>query len=491
MNVKTILSTLAIVGLLAGTSCTPDPDQEAQADQDQAMGVATTEAAQTQTISPPLEKVQLAFHDFEVNASEESTLTLENGTQITVPQGALVDANQQAVSGKVDIRYREFHDVVDVLLSGIPMGYDSAGESHILQTAGMMEIRASQNGSPVFIAEGKEIQVDMTSFKDDEGYNVYQFDEGENNWSFMRTSQAQQVPSSTEGFGPNADVALDKALEEDRKLAEQALPAEPFEPKRLAPDAIPFDFDVDYSRFPALAPYKELTWQYANMEEKDCINPETSEWVFGEVWSSATVQEHPRKKGIFYFTLRNTDKEAKILVTPVVEDENYEATMAVFEKIKQQQQARRQRILEARKRIQRQMAAAERHARISRAFFINSFGIYNIDRIWNQSQVMVKADFGFDQFSLPISSNDIEQVYLLMPEANSVIPISRTKWKQFRYDPRTANMVLAFLPGNEVALFSNEDFIEQKPSGEFVFQMRETQQTIDSPADLRNLLAGV
>lgn len=490
MNVKTILSTLAIVGMLAATSCIPDPDQDSQTNQDQFSGTATLDAEPPQTISPPLEKVQIAFEDFEVNASQANTLTLDNGTAITIPEGVLVDENQQAITGKVEISYREFHDAADVLLSGIPMGYDSAGESHVLQTAGMMEIRASQNGSPVFIAQGKEIEVDMTSLKEDAGYNLYQFDESQNNWSYMRTSQAEQVPSSTEGFGPASDATLDAAMAEDRRLAKQDIPAEPFEPKRLAPDAIPFDFDVDYSQFPALAPYQELTWQYANIEEKDCINPETSEWVFGEVWSSATVQEHPRKKGIFYFTLRNAEKEAKILVTPVVEEENYEATMAVFAEIKRQQEERRQRILDARKRVQKQMAAAKRQARISRAFNINSFGIFNIDRIWNQPQVMVQADFGFDQFSVDISSSDIEQVYLVMPNDNAVIPVPKYKWKQFRYAPSTSNMILAFLPGNEVAVFNNDDFVAQQPKGKFVFQMRQTNQTIDSPSDLRNLLAG-
>ena len=226
---------------------------------------------------------------------------------------------------------------------------------------------------------------------------------------------------------------MDAELQEAIELASEEIPADPFQPQTLAPDAIPFDFDADYSRFPALAPYKDLTWQYANIEEKDCLNPETNEWIFGEVWSSATVQEHPRKKGIFYFTLRNAKKKAKILVTPVVEEGNYESTLAIYEAIKRKQKERRLRILEARRKVQE---AQERQRRISRAFAVNSLGIYNIDKIWDQPQLMVMADFRFDQFSGDVSQEDVAQVYLIMPEENAVVPILNTSGIASNIRPR-------------------------------------------------------
>ncbi|NJN77433.1 MAG: hypothetical protein HC803_03155 [Saprospiraceae bacterium] len=67
------------------------------------------------------------------------------------------------MKGKVDISYREFHDAAAIIASGIPMT-NSEGDKY-METAGMFEINGSQNGQEVGIADDKEIEVKMGSFR--------------------------------------------------------------------------------------------------------------------------------------------------------------------------------------------------------------------------------------------------------------------------------------------------------------------------------------
>jgi hypothetical protein len=412
MNLKQLTGALVAISLLS--ACAPDSSPEStQWDSSTAVPVANL------GFTPPLENINVPQQSFAIEATEAHTLTLDNGTSIHVPAGILVDANNQPVEGKVDLSYREFHDAADILMSGIPMQYDSAGQSFVFQTAGMIEIRASQQGQPVFIAEGQAIDLKLNSYVPENGYNLYQLDETTNNWSYLETSRAESVmePGQSEAIDWSADPEIAAIME----LAEAEIPAAPFEPQKLAADATPFDFDVDYSQFPALADYQDLVWQYAQIEETGTVNPDQEEWIFGEVWSNASVQQHPKRDGIFYFTLRNQEKEAKMLVTPVVEEENYAQTMELFAELRRKQEERRQQILAARERLRQQRALAAKQQRIERAFQISSFGIYNCDRLWNRPQMVLAADFRFDEFEVPVDARIIEQVYLVMPEDNAVI----------------------------------------------------------------------
>ncbi|MEO1654321.1 MAG: hypothetical protein AAFU64_12320 [Bacteroidota bacterium] len=95
-------------------------------------------------IRPPLPKLDISYQSYTFQASEGDTLKYKTGTEIFVPGDAFVDSSGQSVSGQVEIQYREFHNSLDVLLSGIPMAYDSAGVQTPLQTAGMFDIQALQ-----------------------------------------------------------------------------------------------------------------------------------------------------------------------------------------------------------------------------------------------------------------------------------------------------------------------------------------------------------
>lgn len=79
-------------------------------------------------ISPPVASADIPNAVYVLNAQSDSTIQYPSGSKIHVPANAFLDKNGKVVTGKVDLRYREFKKASDVFVAGIPMTYDSAGE---------------------------------------------------------------------------------------------------------------------------------------------------------------------------------------------------------------------------------------------------------------------------------------------------------------------------------------------------------------------------
>ena len=86
-------------------------------------------------------------------------------------------------------------------------------------------------------------------------------------------------------------------------------------------------------------------------------------------------------------------------------------------------------------------------------------------------------------------------VYLVTGNNSVIVPFPKNKWDKFRFSPSADNKMIAFLPNDKVALFTQSDFNEAakelKTSGksQYVFSMAEQKQTVESPDDISTLLA--
>lgn len=128
-------------------------------------------------VHAPVAGIDVFKSYFNVDSKKGGTLSYPSGTQILVPENAFVDANGNPVSGSVSLGYREFRDPVDIMLSGIPMDYDSAGKTGHFVSAGMFDINASVNGQEVFLAPGKEIDMKFAVTDTAASFNFYRLDE--------------------------------------------------------------------------------------------------------------------------------------------------------------------------------------------------------------------------------------------------------------------------------------------------------------------------
>lgn len=140
---------------------------------------------QNSLVKPPLPELAMKPEIFDLDAADGGVIEYKSGTKIKIPAGALVDAQGNAVTGNVSISYREFQDPLDILLSGIPMTYDSGGVRNQFETAGMFEMYASQGDKELFVKSGAKIDIEMASSDAASSFNFYALNENSKNWDYL------------------------------------------------------------------------------------------------------------------------------------------------------------------------------------------------------------------------------------------------------------------------------------------------------------------
>ncbi|HET6991811.1 MAG TPA: hypothetical protein VFJ43_10825, partial [Bacteroidia bacterium] len=137
---------------------------------------ATAFTRENPLIKTPIPGLDVFKNVYSTNASTGGLIEYPSGTKILIPGNAFVDADGNEVKGNVTIDYREFRDPVDILVSGIPMVYDSAGQRGDFQSAGMFELNASVEGKEVFLAPGKKVDLEFAVVDTASTYNFYRLD---------------------------------------------------------------------------------------------------------------------------------------------------------------------------------------------------------------------------------------------------------------------------------------------------------------------------
>ena len=118
---------------------------------------------------------------------EGGVLALGMGSFLHLPPDAMIDASGKPVDEPVKISYCPLTDPVDIYLSGVPMGYDSAGTTSTFRTAGMFRLEATTyDGRQVQLKPGKEMRLDMPTIDSADTYNFYAFNEKEGGWEWKR-----------------------------------------------------------------------------------------------------------------------------------------------------------------------------------------------------------------------------------------------------------------------------------------------------------------
>ncbi len=324
-------------------------------------------------INPPLKNIEKVFGKGQVDANAGGTYTYKNGTKVHVPAAAFTDDQGNMVTGKVDIKYREYHDFIDFFVSGIPMEYDSSGVQYNLESAGMMEIYAEQGGKRLNITPGKEIQVEMVSeimvAANDRAnipqFNVYKLDEEKRNWVYegndnlevLEEDITNLLSDDTDGDGASAtpETAYQSELikieqEENAKLAAieatVAKPAKPVRPVKENGNEYVFnldfaDEDISFGRTAnpgqaereidaAQQEISDLHRQYANTlwqvsTQETNFNQELVEQIN---WDDAKMERLNNRD--YKLTLVSADNTLEVTVNPVLSATDYQNALAQF-----------------------------------------------------------------------------------------------------------------------------------------------------------------
>ena len=148
--------------------------------------VALHEKEMNSLVAPPIPDADIDYITTTVDCDEDQTIVIQS-SEIHIPSGAFVDEDGNAVSGEVELAYREFNDKIDIFLGGIPMTVDSELGSVGLESAGMFELRGFQEGREVYIDGHRPLQV-VYNGRAGAGFSNYFLDE-ENGWVELSESE--------------------------------------------------------------------------------------------------------------------------------------------------------------------------------------------------------------------------------------------------------------------------------------------------------------
>mgnify|MGYP003583410250 FL=1 len=457
----------------------------------------------TFTPLPPYPGMEVKLTSFNIDSQKDTAIVLSNGTIITYTAGSLIKNNGDAVSGNVELLYREFHDAVDIFLAGIPMDYNSMGEKRTMQTAGMFEIDATQGDSELKIADGKSIKVSLASKYKGEQYNFFYLNPDDGNWNWVDL--------------PSCEINADKAI------AQQALDAK--KPQKLFGDEF---FVLNYNKL--LDIYLNDDWYKINklkndkdlrkkLEEYNFKYYNINVWVevkFNRayyqpaeiLWRDLDGKDVPKwankleiewKKdanGKWYMT-----NEPKLIAgennvhTLVISDKGktfskqMQAIIPLKNLLKQSASSLKENYDNAMIELAEEQKKVDAMAETFRAFNVNRLGIYNFD-------CLLKLDENWfpvaPMFTLE-NHNETKQVILIFGDNSGYVKMTEKEFASMKINPKSEHRIIIPFADNQVELYPIDALLkldvaslksQQKPT--VTFEMK--NQKFNDAVEFRKFL---
>ena len=123
--------------------------------------------------------LKLSETRYVIDPSREQKLNYRSGSKIHIPKNAFVDRTGKIVKGKIIIRYIEYRDPIDFMLSNISMEHDGGH----FNSGGMFKICAYQGKHEVFLKDGQKIDIDFRLTADLPNMGFYQYDTISKTWT--------------------------------------------------------------------------------------------------------------------------------------------------------------------------------------------------------------------------------------------------------------------------------------------------------------------
>lgn len=482
--------------------------------------MASISTGTTPFIHPPLAQANIKSDSYVIDAEKDSNLTYPSGSKIHIPANAFLDENGNPVKGKVQLEYREFKKVSDVFLAGIPMTYDSAGEQFHFETAGMMEISASQDGRPLKTNPDAFITVDMVSNNEEDRFNTYYLDTVEKKWKYLAQKNfnepvPSQRPASEAAGGGDNGLPTAKVVDKIMQKTQQQLSVtkneiaqlelqKPVEPKVLDKGKPRFNIRVDEKEFPEIAVYNNMKFQ---VEDKN-YKPEKAKVLWENV-------EMKRIEGTLNYeiTYSNPKERYSVIATPVFDDKDIKNATKIYEekyaeyqsklskkksdevKLKAELEARakdveakiQQEIAEQAQRRKEYEARLAQSDLVYRTFQVADFGIWNCDcpsRLPSGMSVIAKLEDSKTKKAL-----DIQSCYLVEKGRNVMFSYYPQTLRNFKFDPSKENMVWVVTNDLKVAVIKPEQFkASKKVGGEMELELNVIDKSFKSSEEVKEYL---
>ncbi len=451
-------------------------------------------------VSPPIEGAGVQLSSFNINTQRDTAVVYNTGSSIVIPANAFLDKNKKPVSGNVELRYREFHDPFEVLLSGIPMHYDSAGEHYNFESAGMIEILAYKDGNLLYTNPDAPIKINMLSYNNEDKFNLYYLDTVARRWEYEgKNSMANG------NFKPLYDPTIAKEyLQEAIKELEQQMP------EKANPSRYSFVIDYNKTEFPELAMFEDVKFE---VDKNDGgYDPKYAQ----RVWQDVSISKGADKR---HYTIQfsNETESHSFSVKPVLEGLKYEDVKLEMEsKLIDYQIALQKGKLEKKQQMDVLMSRYQRAVKTvewnningyvndylkqdrvniinlsARTFDARVFGIWNMDIPFavRMEYKPFKASFT-DASGSPI---DLKDAWVVEPDGHRIIrfscPESETVFPM-RFKPGVRSLLIARTAGKEKLAYINcEQFQKAVREGaNAVLALTVSEKSIHEPEELKAAL---
>lgn len=499
-----------------------------------------TKATKQKFISEPSSKLKINYTSYKINNAKGGEINHPTSSKIKVPKNTFIDKNGEEVIGDVIIEYREFHDAADIIASGIPMAYDSAGTKYNLESAGMFDIKGSQNGEPVFIKPDKNVEVNLASANSENRFNQYYLDTVAQNWQYLKRddklttlkSENTTHKNSTVKVELNAklqtlknqiDVVIPKKIDSVKVVYTKKVEALPRakEPKKInkpTPGRPTFFLEGSYNEFPELAAFDNVIFE-VGLENKNYRQE-----MHAITWSDVKVSEGPIKGKNYLLTLSYRNQVEKLIVYPTLTGENFDKAEKKYQKKFAEYQALVEKRETDEKRIMAEMeikqntyladikkkqeefnneqikllAAAKQNqenqlatnfnsmssqTKATRLFSVSQFGIYNSD--CPNSQPAGKTIIPIFVFNENFISPDM--IYIVDHNTKMVISLAQKDGFKISYDPYNSYSICVF-KNTKLFICKKDAFksVTEKDGNKFI--ITEISDSADNLFDLRKAL---
>jgi hypothetical protein len=321
-------------------------------------------------IQPPLANIRINYDTSFTDNKKACAIETSTGTVIRVPENAFVCENGDAVTGPVTILYREFHNPIDIFLSGIPMRYDSAGVSNIFESAGMIDIRAFEGDKPLKLSEGKSLDIEMVSNDNDPGFNLYYLDTVKRNWVYVGKDKI--VDNGPSG-GKNITENSAKTVKSEPVVV---IKSDFVKPMKADKSKNIFKVKYDEKQFPEFAIYQNIFFEVD--ESKSAFN---KSW-YKINWDMIALKRVSMENNLYEIKLQKRDSIVKLMSHAVINEKEYETAIKTYQsstqpsKVTSRSQAAKPNMSDA-------MVADLKesiNSRVTRSFSVFQLGTWNCDR---------------------------------------------------------------------------------------------------------------
>jgi hypothetical protein len=492
-------------------------------------------------ISEPSPKLKLNYTSYKIDNAKGGEIKHPSSSKINVQKNTFVDKNGKDVIGDVTIEYREFHDAADIIASGIPMAYDSAGIKYNLESAGMFDIKGSQNGEPVYIKPDKKVEVELASTTPENRFNQYYLDTVAENWQYLKRDDKlsaiktdnkhsekhskSESNSKLQTLKDQIEVIIPKKIDSVHVVYTKKAEALPKakEPKKInkpTPGRPTFFLEGSYNEFPELAAFDNVIFE---------VGPENKNYrqeMHDITWSDVKVSEGPIKGKNYLLTLSYRNQVEKLIVYPTLTGENFDkaekkylkkfaeyealvekresdekrlmAELEAKQKVyladlqkKKEEYAKERRLLEDRasateqKNQEASFSSLSSSIKAVRVFSISRFGIYNSDCPHNlPSGKTVNPIFVLNEGgSLVIP----DLIYVVDHNTKIVISLAQKDGFKLNYDPFNSYSICV-IKNTKLFVCKKEAFKSTSEKDGNKFILTEISESDDNLFDLRKAL---